>query len=185
LAYLPGNEGGKAIASILFGDENPSGKLPYTYPRFSNSLLTYDHKGTDLVKQDFSNNAFNPQWAFGHGLSYTTFKYSNLELNKKSYEMDEPIKVAVTVENMGNRVGKEVVQLYVRDLVASITPPVKRLRSFEKISLSPGESKRVEFDLTPKDLAFVGIDNQWITEPGGFEVQIGALKIPFDLGSPQ
>ncbi|MEM9822454.1 MAG: glycoside hydrolase family 3 N-terminal domain-containing protein [Bacteroidota bacterium] len=183
LAYLPGNEGGKAIASVLFGDENPSGKLPYTYPRFSNSMLTYDHKGTDLIKQDFSKNAFNPQWEFGFGMSYTDFHYSKLEVNQEVFGMEEPIKISVTVENKGERVGKEVVQLYVSDLVASVTPSVKRLRDFKKIELLPRESKKVAFELKAHDLAFVGIDNQWLSESGAFVVQIDNLKASFRLES--
>jgi len=177
-AGLPGNEGGRAVANVLFGDVNPSGKLPFTYPRFSNHIVPYDHKGTDMVKKDFSNNAFNPQWEFGHGLSFTQFKYSNLSVDDELKD-GQQMKISVTVKNTGKREGKEVVHLFIADKVASITPSVKRLRGFEKINLKAGESKEVMFSISPKDLAFVGADNKWITEPGEFEVQIVDLKKSF------
>jgi len=181
MAYLPGDEGAPAIADILSGNVNPSGKLPFTYPRFSNTLITYDYKGTDKVKQDFSMNAINPLYEFGHGLSYTNFKYSNLKLSSTNIGMDDALTVSVSVTNTGEIDGKEVVQLYVADKVASITPSAKRLRAFDKLNLKAGESQTVEFTITPKDLAFVGINNKWITEPGEFEVQIGGLTETFRL----
>ena len=180
-AFLPGNEGGRAVADVLFGDYNPNGKLPFTYPRHANAFLTYDHKGTDLMKSDFSANGFDPQWGFGHGLSYTSFKYSDLQLNSQNLKLDQndPLIVLVTVTNTGFQVGKEVVQLYISDKVASITPSVKRLRGFEKIMLKPGESKVVKFSVKPGDLAFVGLENKWVTEPGDFDVSVGGLKSSF------
>lgn len=175
MAYLPGDEGGRAIADILFGDANPSGKLPITYPRHPNDLLTYDHNYTDQIDPNFGTNAFNPQWEFGHGLSYTTFEYSNMRLSDSRMDSAGTLTVEVDVTNSGQRTGKEVVQLYVSDLVASITPPVKRLRKFTKISLRPGDTQTVSFTLNPDDLAFVGEDNEWITEPGDFTLQIDSL----------
>ncbi|MEZ4883545.1 MAG: glycoside hydrolase family 3 N-terminal domain-containing protein [Chitinophagales bacterium] len=180
LAYLPGNEGGRAIAEVLFGDYNPNGKLPYTYPRFPHSILTYDHKGTDQIKTDFSYNAFNPQWEFGHGLSYTTFEYSDLNLSSKQLDAKGNLNVSVVVKNTGKMDGKEVVQLYITDKVATVTPSVKRLRGFEKVDLKAGESKTVEFSIRASNLAFVGIDNQWVTEEGEFEVNVGGLKGEFE-----
>lgn len=179
MGFLPGNEGGRAIADVIFGDVNPSGKMPYTYPRFSHSLVTYDHKGTDRMHTDFSTNAFNPQWEFGFGLSYTTFKYSNLNISSETLMADGSLSVSVDVENTGKRTGKEVVQLYTTDWVASITPAVKRLRAFDKIELKAGEKKTVSFTLTPRDLAFVGQDNKWITESGKFTVAINELTKDF------
>lgn len=179
MGFLPGNEGGRAIADVLFGDVNPSGKLPYTYPRNANDLVPYDHKGTDLVYRDFSTNGFKPQWEFGAGLSYTTFAYSNLTLSKNTLKSGETLTVKVTVTNTGSRAGKEVVQLYTSDKVATITPSVKKLRRFEKVLLQPNESKTLTFTLTAKDLAFVGRDNKWITEPGAFDVLVGSLKAEF------
>lgn len=180
-AYLPGSEGGRAVASILFGDANPSGKLPFTYPRYANTLIPYDHRVTDMVDISGGMTAFNPQWPFGHGLSYTTFAYSDLKLSAKEWTMKDSLTISVKVANTGQVAGKEVVQLYITDKVASITPSVKRLRGYEKIYLEPGESREVSFKITAKDLAFVGLENKWITEPGAFEVNIGGLKEEFIL----
>ncbi len=174
-AYLPGNEGGRAIADILFGDANPCGKLPFTYPRAANDLINYDHRGTDIVGPV----GFNPQYEFGHGLSYTSFRYSDLELSSREMDKKTPLEVKVTVENTGKREGKEVVQVYIADKVASITPSVKRLRAYRKIALAPGESKTLSFSISSSDLGFVGIDHKWLTEPGAFEVQVGELQADF------
>lgn len=179
--YLPGNEGGRAIAEVLFGDYNPNGKLPYTYPRHVNALFTYDHKYSAKLAADHSFNGYNPQFEFGHGLSYTTFAYSDLKLSAETLTADGTVQISVKVTNTGDRAGKEVVQLYIRDLIASISPSVKRLRGFEKIDLAAGASKTVTFDISSKDLAFIGIDNKWVTEPGEFEVQIGGLTQNFTL----
>lgn len=175
MGYLPGDEGGNAITDILFGDANPSGKLPITYPRYPNDLVPYDHNYTDRVDPNFGTDAFNPQWEFGHGLSYTSFEYTNMNLSNSEFDSTGQTTVSVDVTNTGKRSGKEVVQLYVSDLVASITPAVKRLRKFDKIQLNPGETKTVTFTLMPEDLAFVGKDNEWITEAGEFALHIGPI----------
>jgi len=175
MAYLPGDEGGPAIADILFGVVNPSGKLPITYPRYPNDLVTYDHNYTDQIDTNFGTDAFNPQWEFGHGLSYTTFEYKDMRLSSTNMGPDGQITIEVDITNSGDRSGKETVQLYVSDLVASVTPPVKRLRKFEKVSLESGQTQTVSFSLAPEDLAFVGKDNNWITEPGEFTLRIGPL----------
>lgn len=168
-SYLSGNEGGRAIAATLFGDNNPSGKLPYTYPKYANALFNYDYKGTDLAGPL----GMKPQFEFGYGLSYTTFKYSNLKVSSKNFSMNTPLEIAVTVKNTGKRSGKEVVQLYMMDKVASITPSVKRLRGYEKIELAVGASQTVKFKIEAEDLAFIGRKNEWITEAGEFEINIG------------
>ncbi|MEM6966138.1 MAG: glycoside hydrolase family 3 N-terminal domain-containing protein [Bacteroidota bacterium] len=183
-AMLPGDEGGVAFANLLLGEANPSGKLPFTYPKFDNTLVPYDHRGTDLVKKDFSMNAFDPQYEFGHGLSYTSFEYSNLGMPQQ-FDFENPVEISVEVKNTGAVAGSEVVQLYIADKVASITPSVKRLRGFDKINLRTGESKKVTFSITAKDLAFIGLDNEWITEPGEFEVSIGNQKGTMVLGVPE
>lgn len=182
-AYLPGSEGGRAVAEVLFGDYNPNGKLPYTYPRYVNTLRTYDHKGPDRVDNKGGENAINPQWPFGHGLSYTTFAYSDLQLSSKEWSMGDSLQISVQVANTGQRAGKEVVQLYITDQVASITPSVKRLRGYAKVALEAGESKTVTFTIRAKDLAFVGVDNKWITEPGAFTAQVGGLETEFVLNN--
>jgi len=181
MAYLPGNEGGPALSKILSGAVNPSGKLPYTYPQSCNDMQTYDHKYTEGLHTDFSMNAFRPQFEFGAGLSYTNFSYSNLKLGKADYFKSEKIGISVDVENTGSTTGKEVIQLYVSDLVASITPSVKRLRGFVKVELQPGDIATVKFNLNPYDLAFVDKDLNWTVESGEFEIEIAGLKEKFTL----
>ncbi len=181
MAYLPGNEGGRAIAEVLFGDANPSGKLPFTYPRHTGSLVTYDHKFAETRDPNFGFNAVNPLYAFGFGLSYTQFEYSNLKLSHDRLTVADSIDVSVKVTNIGKREGKEVVQMYVRDEFASIAPAVKRLRAFKKISLKPNESAVVHFKISNKDLQFVDGNNQWISEIGDFTVMINQLSEKFTL----
>ncbi|MCU0428634.1 MAG: glycoside hydrolase family 3 C-terminal domain-containing protein [Cytophagaceae bacterium] len=176
-AYWPGDEGGRALAATLYGDNNPSGKLPYTYPKYSGSLVTYDHKLSEKRDKDFGFNAFNPLYEFGHGLSYTSFEYTAMSVSKNLLKGNEKIQVSIQVKNTGAVEGKEVVQLYYRDQFASITPSVKKLVRFEKISLKPGETKTVRFEIEAKDLAFVGADLKWITEPGKFDLMIGKSSI--------
>jgi beta-glucosidase len=178
--YLPGNFGADALADILTGDVNPSGKLPITYPRHTNALPGYIHKPSEGNGNPQGGN-FNPQYPFGFGLSYTTFEYSNLVVNKKSFSPDETATIQVTLKNTGNREGKEVAQLFVSDLVASLTPDVKRLRGFEKVNLKPGESKTVTFRLALKDLAFVNPQNKKTLEAGDFKVQIENLASTFSI----
>lgn len=185
MAYLPGDEGAEAIAEVLFGDYNPGGKLPFTYPRNPSLHVCYDYKRTDMVHTDFSMNAVNPQWEFGHGLSYTSFEYSDLTLSSASLGADGELEILVTVTNSGDRSGAEVVQLYISDSVATIVPSVKRLRGFEKINLDAGASQTVSFTISPRDLAFVGRANKWITEPGDFRVRISDLNQGFVLDSEQ
>jgi len=170
-------EGGSAIADVLFGDVNPSGKLPISYPRYPHSLMTYDHKNSETV----DGKDYDAQWPFGFGLSYTEFAYHDLTIDKTEYSPGEDIQVSVKVTNTGDVAGKEVVQLYVSDLVASITPPVKRLKGFRKVELQPGESKTVEFKLTDDDLSFVGRDNIRIVEPGEFVLRVADLTAKFEL----
>jgi len=181
MAYNPGNSGGQAVADVLFGDVNPSGKLPFTYPRTPNGLITYDHKPFETEDTAFGNMAFKPQFEFGQGLSYTTFAYSDLRLGQKTMTGNADFSVSVTVANSGRRAGKEVVQLYVSDLVASLSPAGKRLRRFAKIYLEPGQSRTLTFTLRRDDLSFIGADNKPIIEPGEFEVTIGGLKEKFEL----
>ena len=181
MAYNPGNEGGQAVADVLFGDVNPSGKLPFTYPRTPNGLITYDHKPFETENTAFGNMAFNPQFEFGQGLSYTTFGYGDLRLGQKTITGNADLSVSVTVTNSGRRAGKEVVQLYVSDLVASLSPAGKRLKRFAKIYLEPGQTRTLTFMLRREDLSFVGANNKPIIEPGEFEVTIGGLKEKFEL----
>lgn len=177
--YLPGNYGGDALADILFGDVNPSGKLPYTYPSYPNSLVTYYHKPAEEQKRAegayIYESDYNPQYEFGSGLSYTTFDYSNLKISSNTISGNKAIEIFVDIKNTGNREGKEVVMLFSRDMYASVTPDAKRLRRFEKIPLKAGERKTVKFEISAEDLAFVDPDGKWTTEPGDFEIKIGTL----------
>ena len=168
------------MASILFGDVNPSGKLPFTYPKYPNDLLTYDHKNTEDLGPG-SGNVFDPQYPFGHGLSYTDFQYSNLTLSDSVLNENGSIEVQVEVTNSGNRTGKETVMMFVRDHYAKVVPPVKRLRDYTKVSLEPGESKVVTFKIDQGDLKYVGPENTWILEPGSFTVIVGDKKHQFVL----
>lgn len=174
--YLPGNYGGDALANILYGDVNPSGKLPYTYPRSVNSLITYDHKpceSLDKMEGAYDYDAIvSVQWAFGYGLSYTTFVYSNLEVNQKDFLAGDTLTFTVDVENTGNQLGKETVMLFINDVVASLTPDVRRLRAFEKIELRPGEKKTITLAVEANDLAFVDQHGRWALEKGLFKAQV-------------
>jgi len=181
MAYNPSNEGGTAIADVLFGDVNPSGKLPFTYPRTPNGLINYDHKPFETEDTAFGNMAFKPQFEFGEGLSYTTFAYSDLRLGKQVITANEELPVSVTVTNTGSRAGKEAVLVYVSDLVASISPPRRRLRRFAKISLEPGQSRTLTFKLRRDDLSFIGADNKPVAEPGEFDVRVGGITQRFTL----
>ncbi len=179
MAYNPGNEGGQAVADVLFGDFNPSGKLPFTYPRTPNGLLTYDHKAFET--EGFDNAGFTPQFEFGSGLSYTTFTYSDLRLNTKTVTGNGDLSASITVKNSGQSAGKEVVQLYVSDLVASLSPAGKRLKRFAKVYLEPGQTRTLTFKLGRDDLSFIDANNKAVVEPGEFEVTIAGLKGRFEL----
>jgi beta-glucosidase len=176
MAYLPGNEGGRAIADVVFGDYNPSGKLPITYPRFTGAVWSYDHTKSEERDVNFGYNAFNPLYEFGFGLSYTTFEYSNLKLSKDSFNFDDNINITVDLKNTGSRSGAEVVQLYSSDLVASMVPAVKQLRRFQKVDLKPGQSQTITFTLNQSDLSFVNRENKTITEEGDFKFSIANLS---------
>ena len=178
--YLPGLFGADALANILAGEVNPSGKLPYTYPAFPNSLVPYYHKHSEEQKRSEGvynyEGDFNPEYHFGYGLSYTTFGYSNLKIDRTSIGKDsnDDITISIDVTNTGKVAGKEVVQLYSSDLYASVIPDTKRLRRFEKIALNPNETKTVTFKLKTKDLSYIDMNNKRVIEPGDFELQIGA-----------
>ncbi|MBM3448819.1 MAG: beta-glucosidase [Bacteroidetes bacterium] len=176
MAYQPGDFGGDALANILFGDVNPSGKLPFTYPKYQVGTSTYDHKYTESFDKNFGNSAFQPQWEFGHGLSYSTVEYSNL-----SVSCEDEIIVKVNVQNRSYRAAKESVLLFVTDEVASITPAVKKLKAFEKIELAPGEMKEVVLRLNKKDFEFIGADAEPTFEAGFFQITIDQLTQRIEL----
>src|SRR5574344_2714069 len=162
---------------MLAGDANPSAQMPYTYPRNQAALTTYDYKVSeemDKMEGAYDYDAVvSVQWAFGYGLSYTNFTYSNMKVNKEKFTADDELHFTVDVTNSGKVAGKEVVMLYSRDMVASLTPENRRLRAFEKIELKPGETKTVSLTIKGSDLAFVGADGKWILEQGDFRMQSG------------
>ena len=176
---LPGNYGADALANLLSGEVNFSAILPYTYPREINSLANYDYKvseETDTMDGAYDYDAkVSLQWPFGYGLSYTTFEYSNLKVDKSSFTADDDLTVSVDVTNTGSVAGKEAVLLYSSDLVASLVPDNRVLRAFEKVELAPGETSTVTFVLPASDLAFVGEDCKWVLEEGDFILKAGQL----------
>lgn len=180
-AYETGPFGGEALAGVLFGDVNPSGKLPFSWPRATGDIVHYDRTPSEELTPNGPTGGYNPEWAFGHGLSYTTFAYSDLRVDRKEAGQGDTVAVSVTVANTGARAGKEVVQLYVRDLVASVEPSMQRLRDFTKISLAPGERRTVTFRLPVRRLAFVGRDDKLVVEPGDFDVMVGNLTQRFTV----
>jgi beta-glucosidase len=176
-AWLPGEEGGNAVADVLFGDYNPGGKLPISFPRKVGQIpVYYAHKPSGARSQllgDYVDSSTSPAFAFGHGLSYTTFKLSNLKIQPKQVKRSGEISIKVDIENTGKRNGEEVVQLYINDAVASVTRPVKELKGFKRVTLKPAETRTVEFELLVKDLAFYDKDMNLAIEPGMFKVMIG------------
>jgi beta-glucosidase len=186
MAYQPGMEGAGAIADVLFGTVNPSGKLPFTYPRQPDALDTYDHRLTEESGTDFARGpgGFDPQFEFGRGLSYTTFSYAGLALGRDTLRPGESQTIEVTVRNTGNREGTETVLLFSHQHYASIAPPLKRLRDFQRVTLVPGEARTVRFTLPAEALSFVGHDGRRVLEPGAFDVLVGGLRATFQLGLP-
>jgi beta-glucosidase len=196
--WFPGSEAGLAISDVLFGEVNPSGKLTATWPRSVGQIpIYYNQKNTgrplgnnDGKFEKFRSNYLDvrnePLYPFGYGLSYTTFSYSKVSLSSAQMKVNETIKASVEITNTGNFEGKEVVQLYIRDMVGSVTRPLKELKGFQKISLQKGETKTVTFEISIEDLKFYNSDLQFVAEPGKFEVFIGtnsdtANKVEFNL----
>ena len=173
---IPGNMGGDALANLVSGKSNFSGKMPYTYPKEINSLANYDFKKSEEVgtmEGAYDYNAkITQQWGFGYGLSYTTYKYSNLKVSQSDFRHGDIIKVSVDVKNTGKVAGKESVLLFSSDLIASMVPDGRRLRAFDKVELQPGETKTVTFELKADDLAFVGWNGKWRLEEGDFKLMI-------------
>lgn len=175
MAYTPGMHGGDAIAAVIFGEHNPGGRLPFTYPRHPHALDTYDHRFTQRLGRGFSreDEAFDPQFEFGDGLSYTTFEYGDLQLSDGTLTGDGGLRAEITVTNTGDRSGRHSVLLFTRRHYASLTPPMRRLRDFARVDLEPGASTTVAFDLDYRDVRFVGRDGRFVLEPGDVDVMIG------------
>ncbi|HUI26688.1 MAG TPA: glycoside hydrolase family 3 N-terminal domain-containing protein [Candidatus Kryptonia bacterium] len=177
-AWVPGEEGGSAVADVLFGDVNPGGKLPLSLPRSVGQVPAYyNHKpsgGRSNWKGDYVGMSSRPLFPFGHGLSFTTFEYRNLTIDPSRVRAGESVRIEIEVKNVGARTGDEVVQLYVHDVVASVTRPIKALKGFKRVTLAPGANKRVTFDLAVNQLAFYDRDMKLVVEPGTIEVMIGS-----------
>jgi beta-glucosidase len=185
-AYNPGTEGGQALADVLYGDANPSGHLPYTYPNRPTGYALYDHKASEMLAADFGTGGAVPLFPFGHGGSYTTFEYSNLTVSDSvmttaALQNGEMVNVQVTVTNTGNRAGKDVVQLYLSDEVATVTPSVRKLKRFTKVDLAPGETQTLRFALARDDVSFVGRNATPVVEPGRFRLHVDTLDAGFVL----
>jgi len=177
--YL-GQETGHAIAEVLFGDQNPGGKLPITIPRSAGHVpVFYNYKPSARRGYLFAD--VSPLYAFGYGLSYTTFALRNVRLEKKKIKRKGSTRVFLEVTNTGRRSGAEVVQLYVRDLISSVTRPVKELKAFQKVWLEPGETKTVALDITPESMAFYDVRMKYVVEPGDFEIMVGNSSRDEDL----
>jgi beta-glucosidase len=189
-AYNPGTEGGQALAEVLYGDVNPSGHLPYTYPSRPTGYALYDHKPSERLAADFGTGGAEPLFPFGHGASYTTFVYSDLtvstpSMTTASLQDGGTVDVEVTVTNTGDRAGKDVVHLFLSDEVASVTPAVRTLKRFAKVDLAPGEAQPISFTLTRDDFSFIGRDGVPVVEPGRFRLQVDTLDAEVRLtGEP-
>jgi beta-glucosidase len=180
--WFAGTQAGNAIADVLFGDVNPGGKLPVTFPRSVGQIpLYYNHMNTgrppdgkNKYTSKYLDLPWTPLFPFGYGLSYTQFKIRNLQLSAQRIRPQGTVKVSVEVENVGKRAGDEVVQLYIRDIAASVTRPVKELKGFQRVTLRAGEKRRVEFTLGPKELGFYNRTMNFIVEPGEFKIMAGS-----------
>src|SRR5690606_33333302 len=172
--WYPGEEGGHAVASVLFGDYNPAGRLPITFPVHEGQLpLVYNHKPTGRG-DDYYNLTGLPLFPFGYGLSFTTFEYSDIILSKGTISVDETTTVRFTVKNTGSVAGDEVCQLYIRDMLASVARPVMELKGFQRIHLEPGETRELHFEIGPELLRMLDKDLKEVVEPGAFKIMIGA-----------
>ncbi len=184
MAYWSGKKSAEAIADVLFGDYNPDGILPFSYPRSMGEMVLYDRKPTEEIREIFNANmnmsGYDPLFPFGYGLSYTSFEYGNIQLSSNNLKGNEKLTINISVKNTGGRDGKHTVELYTHELYASITPNMRRLRAFKKIFLKAGETQTVSFTLDKNDLAFVNAQLQTVTEPGDFEIYIGDKKIMFN-----
>ena len=180
-ALEPGGQGGQAVAEILFGDVNPSAKLPMTVPRHSGQIQTYYNYRFTSKWFPYATGKSTPLYEFGYGLSYTTYQYADVKLSANEIKADDTLTASIEVTNTGMRDGTEIVQLYITDNISSATRPVKELRDFVRIDLRTGEMRNVEFTITPSQLAFYDADMKYGVEPGMFTVSIGSSSRDSDL----
>lgn len=178
MVYQPGEHGADALVKLMSGEVYPSGRLPFTYPKYPNTLLTYDHKYTETLDTQFANNAFQPQWTFGHGLSYSKFEYKDLNVDKKTKgDGTWEVMISMKIKNNSDHLADEATLLYVQDVVASVTPHVKRLKRFQKLSYGANEEKEIKFYLEKKDFEFIGKDALPVFEPGEFRIMVGGQEL--------
>jgi beta-glucosidase len=171
--WFLGQEGGYAMVDALFGEVNPSGKLPISMPRSAGHIpVFYNYKPSAYRGYNLGFQV-SPLFPFGYGLSYTTFKYENLKISSPSMKKEDSVEVSVEVKNTGIKAGAEVVQMYIRDDFSSVTRPVKELKGFKKIWLNPGQTQTVTFNITPELLAFYDVNMNWVVEPGDFTIMVG------------
>ncbi len=182
-AFYPGPQGGRALAHILSGKTNPSGKLPITYPRFTNALLTYDHKYSEGPRRSTPGSTFYPQFEFGHGLSYSSIEYTNLRLVQRELTNGDSLEITISVRNPSGRTAQEAVLVFVSQLYGSLTPPVRRLRAFRKVQLEPWSTRALRFVLPLQELATIQADGSRDVQPGAYEIQIGELEAAFSIAS--
>lgn len=180
-AWEPGSFGGRAVAEIIYGRANPSGKLPVTVPRHVGQLqMVYNHKPS-MYFHPYAIGESTPLFPFGYGLSYTRYAYSNLRLSQDRIPGDGKVTVSVDVKNCGDRDGEEIVQLYIRDLYSSVTRPVMELKDFRRVKLAKGETKTVDFTLPASKLAFYNDDMDWVVEAGDYKIMVGGSSLEKDL----
>lgn len=175
--FLLGTRGGEAIADVIFGDYNPNGKMPISFPKNPNGITTYDIKPLE----NYDSNTLDHLYTFGHGLSYTQFVYDSLELSSNKFISTKSLKVSINVKNVGKLDGKETVIMFLNDEYGSLTRPIKQMKRFQKIDLKSGEVKKVEFELNKEDLSFIDNNGKRIVEPGAFNIYVGNLSTTFIL----
>ena len=182
MAYLPGDFGGPAIAQVLSGAFNPSGRLPFTWPREASAHVTYDRKGTENVHKNPKKSAFKPQYPFGHGLNYSPVLTTGLSLlNEGDIHLGDELVVEATLLNTGNRASTEVVMLFAQDRVASITPSEDKLKAYRRVFVEAGATKRVQLSVPTTDLGFIGQDLTYVVEPGVFGLRVQDQTLEFEL----
>jgi beta-glucosidase len=182
MAYLPGDFGGQAIAQVLSGAHNPSGRLPFTWPLEASSHVTYDRKHTENVGVDFEMDAFQPQYAFGSGLSYSPVVTTSMDIvNDEDIHIGDELSVQVTLQNTGDRASSEVVMLFTSDSVASVTPSVDKLKAYKRVFVDAGATKTVKLGVSTTELGFIGQDLAYVVEPGEFGVRVKDKNTTFEL----
>lgn len=180
-AYQPGSQGATALANLLLGNVDFSGKLPFTYPRYANALVLYDHKSTEKLDVDFSMNAFNPQYELGSGMSYAEFSYDGIALSDSVFSAGDTLVATIEITNRGDHSCKHAVIAFGVDHYATVTPSAREVIGFEKETWESGETKAIEFKFTAEDFSLINAELQRVIEPGAFSIEIGGLSATFQI----